>query len=76
MTFQVIHSLDGGNARSPFRIIEQPGREVDWINRFPRSRVCAPSREKHSTQLRLGPAALPALVGKPEPYRCRHRKCA
>jgi site-specific recombinase XerD len=34
MTFQVIHSLDGGNARSPFRIIEQPGREVDWINRF------------------------------------------
>jgi integrase/recombinase XerD len=35
MTFQVIHSPDGGNARSPFRIIEQPtGREVDWINRF------------------------------------------
>ena len=35
MTFQVIHSTDGGNARSPFRIVEQPtGREVDWINRF------------------------------------------
>jgi site-specific recombinase XerD len=35
MTFQVIHFLDGGNARSPFRVIEQPmGREVDWINRF------------------------------------------
>ena len=35
MTFQVIHSQDAGNARSPFRVIEQPtGREVDWINRF------------------------------------------
>jgi hypothetical protein len=35
MTFQVIHSPDGGYARSPFRVIEQPiGREVDWINRF------------------------------------------
>jgi site-specific recombinase XerD len=35
MTFQVIHSSDGSNARSPFRVIEQPsGREVDWINRF------------------------------------------
>src|SRR5215467_13423349 len=34
MTFQVIHSADG-NARSPYRIIEQPsGREVAWINRF------------------------------------------
>lgn len=35
MTFQVIHSTGTGNARSPFRVIEQPiGREVDWINRF------------------------------------------
>ena len=35
MTFQVIHSQDAGNARSPFRVIEQPmGREVEWINRF------------------------------------------
>jgi len=35
MTFQMIHSTDGGNARSPFRIIEQStGHEVDWINRF------------------------------------------
>src|SRR5260370_35745387 len=35
MTFQEIHSSDGSNARSPFRIIEQPsGREMDWINRF------------------------------------------
>jgi site-specific recombinase XerD len=35
MTFQVIHSMDVGNAQSPFRVIEKPtGREVDWINRF------------------------------------------
>jgi hypothetical protein len=35
MTFQMIHSPDGGTARSPFRVIEQPiGREVDWVNRF------------------------------------------
>ena len=35
MTFQVIHSQDAGNARSPFRVIEQPmGREVEWVNRF------------------------------------------
>jgi site-specific recombinase XerD len=35
MTFQMIHPPDGGNARSPFRIVEQPiGREVDWVNRF------------------------------------------
>jgi hypothetical protein len=35
MTFQVIHSHDGGNARSPFRIIEHPvGRELEWVNRF------------------------------------------
>jgi hypothetical protein len=34
-TFQVIHSQDSGNARSPFRLIEQPmGREVAWGNRF------------------------------------------
>ena len=35
MTFQVIHSHGGGNARSRFRVIEQPaGREVEWVNRF------------------------------------------
>jgi site-specific recombinase XerD len=35
MTFQMIHSTDGGNARSPFRIVEQStSHEVDWINRF------------------------------------------
>ena len=35
MTFHLIHSPGAGNARSPFRVIEQPtGREVDWINRF------------------------------------------
>ena len=35
MTFQVIHAHDGHNARSPFRVIEQPaGREVEWVNRF------------------------------------------
>src|SRR6202795_5242345 len=35
MTFQVIHAPDVGNARSPFRVIEQPmGREVEWVNRF------------------------------------------
>jgi hypothetical protein len=35
MIFQVIHSSDSGNARSPFRVIEQPmGREVEWVNRF------------------------------------------
>jgi site-specific recombinase XerD len=35
MIFQVIHSPGAGNARSPFRVIEQPmGREVEWVNRF------------------------------------------
>ena len=35
MTFLVIHAPDAGNARSPFRVIEQPmGREVEWVNRF------------------------------------------
>ena len=35
MTFQVVHSQAAGNARSPFRIVEQPmGREVEWVNRF------------------------------------------
>jgi site-specific recombinase XerD len=35
MTFQVIRAQDVGNARSPFRVIEQPtGREVEWVNRF------------------------------------------
>jgi integrase/recombinase XerD len=35
MTFQVIHSADGDNTRSPFRVIKQPmGREVEWVNRF------------------------------------------
>jgi integrase/recombinase XerC len=35
MTFLVIHAPEAGNARSPFRVIEQPmGREVEWVNRF------------------------------------------
>jgi integrase/recombinase XerD len=35
MTFQVIYSQNDSNARSPFRVIEQPmGREVEWVNRF------------------------------------------
>jgi len=35
MTFQVIHQPQGGGARSPFHIVEQPsGREVEWVNRF------------------------------------------
>ena len=35
MTFQVIHSQNVSNARSPFRVIELPmGREVAWVNRF------------------------------------------
>ena len=35
MTFQVVHSHAAGNARSPFRLIEQAmGREVEWVNRF------------------------------------------
>lgn len=35
MTFQVIHSSDTGNARSPFRVVEQhTGAAVQWINRF------------------------------------------
>jgi site-specific recombinase XerD len=35
MIFQVIHANNAGNARSPFRVVEQPmGREVEWVNRF------------------------------------------
>ncbi len=35
MIFQVTRAHDGHNARSPFRVIEQPaGREVEWVNRF------------------------------------------
>jgi hypothetical protein len=35
MTFQVNYSRAGGNAQSPFRVVEQlMGREVEWINRF------------------------------------------
>ena len=35
MIFQVIHSHGDDNARSRFRVIEQPaGREVEWVNRF------------------------------------------
>ena len=31
----MIHAQAADNARSPFRIIEQPmGREVEWVNRF------------------------------------------
>ena len=35
MNFLVIHAPDAENARSPFRVIEQPmGHEVEWVNRF------------------------------------------
>ena len=34
MTFHVAHQLGLSNAHSPFRVIEQSGREVEWINRY------------------------------------------
>lgn len=34
MKFRVIQQPGLSNARSPFRVIQETGREVDWINRF------------------------------------------
>lgn len=32
--FRVIHQRGLSNALSPFRVVEQTGREVDWVNRY------------------------------------------
>ena len=34
MTFHVIQRRDLGNAASPFRIVQDDGQEVAWVNRF------------------------------------------
>jgi len=34
MTFRVIQRRDLGNARSPFRVIQDDGQEVSWVNRL------------------------------------------
>lgn len=34
MTFHVHQCQDLGNARSPFRVIDDHGREIAWVNRF------------------------------------------
>ena len=34
MTFHVIQSSNLNNAQSPFRVVDEAGREVTWINRF------------------------------------------
>ena len=34
MSFQVIQRHDLENAQSPFRVTQQNGPEVDWVNRF------------------------------------------
>lgn len=34
MTFRVLEQHGLGNAQSPFRVIEETGREVAWVNRF------------------------------------------
>jgi integrase/recombinase XerD len=34
MTFRVIHRHGLDNAQSPFRVADQTGREVGWVNRF------------------------------------------
>ena len=35
MTYELVYRVGLGNARSPFRVVAQPGaREVAWINRF------------------------------------------
>ena len=34
MSFRVTQQHGLSNAHSPFRVIEQTGREVEWINRF------------------------------------------
>jgi hypothetical protein len=34
MTFRVLRQQGLGNAQSPFRVIEDTGREVAWVNLF------------------------------------------
>jgi site-specific recombinase XerD len=34
MTFHVIRSPNLNNAQSPFRVVDEAGREVAWVNRF------------------------------------------
>ena len=34
MNFRVVQRYDLENARSPFRITQRNGREVEWVNRF------------------------------------------
>ena len=34
MRFRVIHQRGLSNAHSPFRVVEQTGREVEWVNRY------------------------------------------
>jgi site-specific recombinase XerD len=34
MTFRVLQQRGLGNAQSPFRVIDETGREVAWVNRF------------------------------------------
>jgi site-specific recombinase XerD len=34
MTFHVVQSIAVSNAQSPFRVVDQSGREIPWANRF------------------------------------------
>ena len=34
MTFHVVQPHGLSNAQSPFRVVAQTGREVDWVNRY------------------------------------------
>ena len=34
MTFRVIQSSNLNNAQSPFRVVDDAGREITWVNRF------------------------------------------
>ena len=34
MNFRVLEQRDMENARSPFRVVQDNGREVEWVNRF------------------------------------------
>lgn len=34
MTFRVVQQHGLANAQSPFRVVEDTGREVEWVNRF------------------------------------------
>ena len=34
MRFRVAQQRGLSNAQSPFRVVEQSGREVDWVNRY------------------------------------------